>query len=78
MAACPLELRVIQDDEMTEIKNRYCVQLVRGIAMGGGMFAIFDGETGKRIREPTCWRDDADAMAARLNLKQEETNGACV
>ena len=49
--------------------ERYTVRLVRGIAMGAGMYAVFDGDTGKQIGEAQCWRDDADRVAERLNIE---------
>ena len=52
-------------------EKRYSVRLVRGIAMGAGMFAVFDGIKGKQIGSYKCWRDDADNICDRLNKAHE-------
>ena len=44
--------------------------------MGSGMYYVFDGHEGKHIGESTCWKDDADKKADKLNLEYESTTNA--
>lgn len=53
-------------------KNRYLVKSVQGIAMGAGMFAIFDKYEGRQIGVATYWRDDADIKARQLNNRESK------